>query len=102
MTKPPIKAPEGTVLAGRLACRQEREMYVAYYAQPDTMEDAITLGSIAMAFIADQPERRTQFIAMMKAGIEHALGGHAHWAGEYEASAEELEGKPREHDVHEH
>ena len=73
-------------------------MYVAYYTQPHTMEGAITLGSIAMAFIADHPERRTQFIAMMKAGLEDALlemsGGvnHAHWSGEYQAAADDLEG----------
>ena len=98
-----MKAPEGTVLAGRLACRQEREMYVAYYTQPHTMEGAITLGSIAMAFINGHPERRTQFIAMMKAGLEDALlemsGGvnHAHWSGEYQAAADDLEGGAGEH-----
>ena len=70
-----MKAPEGMEIAGRLACRQERDQYVAYYAKADTMDGALRLGSIAMAFIDGHPDRQDQFIALMKAGIEDMLAG---------------------------
>ena len=44
---------------GRLALRQEGGQWNAYYAQPGTMKDAAFLGSIKMAFIVDNPDRKT-------------------------------------------
>lgn len=51
---------------GRLSLREEGTLWVAYYALPDTMDGAIFLASISMRFIAGNPERRTEFIDMMR------------------------------------
>jgi hypothetical protein len=51
---------------GRLAFRQEGNNWNAYYALQDTMEGAIFLGSIAMAFCA-VPERKAAFMALVRA-----------------------------------
>ena len=51
--------------SGRLAFRVEGEMWNCYYALPDTMKDAIWLGSIHMV-IARNPNRKEMFITMMK------------------------------------
>jgi hypothetical protein len=49
---------------GRLAMRVEGTMWNAYYAMPDTMEDAIFLGSIRAVFVATS-ERKHAFLAVM-------------------------------------
>lgn len=50
---------------GRLAMRVEGDLWVAYYALPDTMKDALFLGSIQMAFVQDW-QKKELFMAMMK------------------------------------
>lgn len=50
---------------GRLALRREGKVWVAYYAMPDTMEDAIPLGSIQMHFVLANVERKDAFVALM-------------------------------------
>jgi hypothetical protein len=50
---------------GRLAMRKEGVMWNAYYALPDTMEGAALIGSIAIAFVANNPERKQAFMDMM-------------------------------------
>lgn len=50
---------------GRLAMRQEGNMWNAYYALPDTMNDALLIGSIAMAAVEESEERREQFLNLM-------------------------------------
>lgn len=51
---------------GRLALRPEGENWNAYYAMPDTMADAIFLGSIKMAFVGGNEERKLAFMALMR------------------------------------
>lgn len=55
---------------GRLAFRVEGDWWVAYYAKPDTMDDAIEMGRIAMGIVQDR-ERKDMFMSLMK----HALEG---------------------------
>lgn len=50
---------------GRLAMRVEGDLWVAYYAMPNTMKDAVFLGSIQMAFVQDW-QRKELFMSMMK------------------------------------
>ena len=50
---------------GRVAFREEGPMWTAYYALNDTMDDALLLGSIAMAAVVDHPERRQAFMDLM-------------------------------------
>jgi hypothetical protein len=67
------------VKTGRLAMREEGTLWVAYYALPDTMEGALYLGSIRMAFLRGHPERRNAFLKLMRESvndifeIEHGL-----------------------------
>jgi hypothetical protein len=53
---------------GRLAMRQEGDLWVAYYAMPDTMDGAIYLGSIQMAFV-ESSERRKAFMGFMREAV---------------------------------
>ncbi|MBF9042984.1 hypothetical protein HKCCE4037_06580 [Rhodobacterales bacterium HKCCE4037] len=53
---------------GRLAMRVEGEWWNAYYALPDTMNDAILLGSIRMAFVQDSRQKEI-FMAMMRDAV---------------------------------
>lgn len=50
---------------GRLAFRMEGEHWNAYYATPDTMQDAVWLGSIAMRFVETE-HRKQQFMELMQ------------------------------------
>jgi hypothetical protein len=51
---------------GRLAFRHEGTMWSAYYAMPDTMDEAILLGSIAIGTVARSVERREEFVQLMR------------------------------------
>ena len=50
---------------GRLALRVETNMWNAYFAALDTMDGALPIGSIAIAAVAHNPERRAAFQRMM-------------------------------------
>lgn len=50
---------------GRLAFRQVGLAWIAYYAMPDTMHDAVPLAEIALALV-QKPERKEAFIALMR------------------------------------
>jgi len=50
---------------GRLAMRVEGDWWVAYYAMPDTMEDALDLGRIRMAAVQDQTHKQA-FMTLMQ------------------------------------
>jgi hypothetical protein len=67
---------------GRLAMREEGEFWVAYYALPDTMEDAKPLGTIRLRFVQDQ-WRKEFFMELMKEAIgdlvEEATGRRPLW-----------------------
>ena len=50
---------------GRLALRHEGTMWNAYWALPGTMEGALPLGSIVIAAVVNNPERKCIFQQMM-------------------------------------
>ncbi len=52
---------------GRLAMRVEDGWWVAYYALPTTMKDALELARVRMNLVAD-PARKNAFLALM-AGV---------------------------------
>lgn len=58
---------------GRLCMRHEGTMWNAYYAMPDTEENMILLGSIAMRFIEENPEMKSEFLDLMKTGVERMI-----------------------------
>lgn len=84
------------IRVGRLAMREEGTKWVAYYAQDDTMEDAVELGSLAMVFAADI-ERKNQFMGLMKECvadlIEEHVGVRPAWGGTEPAPEHEKEKK---------
>ena len=68
---------------GRLALHHEGAFWNAYYAMPDTMEGAPLLGSIAMRFIVNNPERKSTFMDFMREAvadlIEETTGQRPTW-----------------------
>lgn len=82
--------------AGRLAMRVEGNLWVAYFAQVGTMDGAIFLGSIQMAFVQDQ-ERKRAFIGLMQEAVgeilAEAAGTKPHWAGPVAALEHERSGR---------
>lgn len=82
---------------GRLAMRVEGQHWNAYYAMPGTMEGAVYLGSIAMAFVDGKPARRDAFMSLMKEAvadlIEQTTGTRPIWPnGEHPAPEHERAG----------
>lgn len=70
--------------AGRLALRQEGELWNAYYAMPDTMEGAIFLGSIRITAIGMYPDVKQAFMDAMMLLVGNILsdlhkGGPIKW-----------------------
>lgn len=59
--------------AGRLVLREEGEFWNAYYALPETMEDAVLLGSIRMRIVARSEEAKGAFMSLMAAAISEGL-----------------------------
>jgi hypothetical protein len=62
-----------TIKIGGLALRHEGKFWNAYYALPDSMADAIQLGSIAMRFVENNQERKDAFMALMREGVADIL-----------------------------
>jgi hypothetical protein len=58
--------------AGRLAMRSEGDLWVAYYALPNTMEGALFLGSIQLRFVQDAI-RKAIFMGLMKEAVSDIL-----------------------------
>ena len=56
-----------TMKVGRLAMRHEGNYWNAYYAMPDTMADALLLGSIRFVSVSGpkNAQRKAAFMAMM-------------------------------------
>lgn len=50
---------------GRLAFRIEGSNWNCYYAEPDTMEGAVFLGSIPMKFVENK-KRKAEFMKLMR------------------------------------
>jgi hypothetical protein len=80
---------------GRLALRHEGEWWNAYYAMPNTMNDAILLGSIRMAAVPDE-RRKKSFMDLMRTVvsdiIEQKAGIRPSWGGEHRAPEHERAG----------
>jgi hypothetical protein len=57
---------------GRIAFREEGSMWNAYYAMPDTMQDALLVGSIPMA-AARIPKIKAGFMALMRDVVTETL-----------------------------
>jgi hypothetical protein len=82
---------------GRLAMRVEGDWWNAYYALPNTMKDALHLGSIRMAFVAADWQRKELFMSMMKDAvsdiIKERIGVEATWPEARPAPEHERSGK---------
>lgn len=57
---------------GRIAFRVEGELWCAYYAKTDTMDGAIFIGSIRLAFV-QKPENKNKFKQFIQDGVEETL-----------------------------
>jgi len=57
---------------GRLALRHEGIMWNAYYALPNSMKDAILLGSIAIRFVKSR-DRKDAFLALMREAVSDLI-----------------------------
>lgn len=81
---------------GRLAFREEGDFWHAYYALPNTMKDAIFLGSIRMTIVRDW-QAKELFMALMRdavsAIIKAETGITPDWPGEQPAPEHERPGK---------
>lgn len=81
---------------GRLSFRQEGENWCAYYAQKETMEGAIFLGSIKCYFINSNSDVRDAFVSMMSQCvsdiIEDVTGIRPSWTGPRPAPEHEKSG----------
>lgn len=79
---------------GRLAFRVEGNKWTCYYAKADTMEDAIWMGTIAMAIVEDL-ERKQAFMDLMRSALadflEARTGQRPTWE-EYKAPEHERSG----------
>lgn len=81
---------------GRLALRHEGELWKAYYALPDSMEEPIFLGSIRMGAVVGNPQRKDAFMIMMRDIvsdiIEETTGTRLTWGGPQTAPEHERSG----------
>ncbi len=68
--------PDQDMRIGRLAFREQGSVWVAYWAQDETMDGAVKLGSIKMNCIAN-PERKQQFMDLMRECFADAVEGVA-------------------------
>lgn len=82
---------------GRLAMRAEGTQWNAYYASTTTLDGAVFLGSIALAAITQNPDRRQAFMDMMKDIvsdiIEEKTGQRPSWKGQNRAPEHERAGR---------
>lgn len=68
---------------GRLAMRQEGHQWNAYYALPDTMQDAVFLGSIPLAAIHGNEARRKAFLNMMQGVVSDIIADRIGYAPDW-------------------
>ena len=61
-----------TQQVGRLAMRVEGDWWVAYYAVPNSMKNAVLLGKIHMRFV-QQNHRKTAFMELMREAVGDIL-----------------------------
>jgi len=58
---------------GRIAMRSEGEYWNAYFAQNNTMEDALLLGSIRLSLV-DTQNLKDAYLAMISAMFQASIG----------------------------
>jgi hypothetical protein len=82
---------------GRLAFRQEGGNWAAYYALPHDMAGAVPLGSIRMAAVIANPERKQAFIDLMRDVVadilEIQIGSRPIWTAPTAAPEHERSGE---------
>jgi len=80
---------------GRLAMRAEGNLWVGYYAKPDTMEGALFLGSIQLRFVEDK-DRKNAFMGLMREAVgdilQEATGERPSWTEPHRAPESERSG----------
>ena len=90
------KIPEGHVAVGRLAIREEGALWNAYFAQPDTMEDAKLIGSILLRAVVEDSTIRQGFIDLMQAvtslAFQEVTGESPTWGDPHTAPENERGG----------
>ena len=81
---------------GRLALRVEGDNWNAYWAEVGTLDGAIFLGSIKMAFVTQSAKRKQQFMDLMAAcaadALQDILGERPAWNPPREAPDGERSG----------
>lgn len=83
---------------GAWRCAKEGEWWVAYYAQPHTMDKAIELARIRMMLITGDKHRgaKEDFMALMRSVVDALLkdvtGQTPSWSGERTAPESERSG----------
>lgn len=70
-----MKGMNGMKQIGRLAMREEGEVWKAYYAEAETMKDAVFLGSIRMGAIRGNEARKEAFMLLMRGLVADLLEG---------------------------
>lgn len=81
---------------GRLAMRVEGDWWVAYYALPETMNDAVELGRIRMGIVAEWSAKEI-FMALMRdavaAMLKETTGETPEWKEPWPAPEHERSGR---------
>jgi hypothetical protein len=81
---------------GRLALRVEGEWWNAYYAMPDTMDDAIHLAAIRMSAVSANGKLKQMFMDTMRELVadilEEKTGQRPTWGGPEAAPEHERSG----------
>lgn len=87
----------GKQSVGRIAFREEGNLWAAYFAQDDTMEGAVFLGSIRLRPVEADPELKGSFMDAMKRVVNFAfseeLGVVPEWGGPRDAPEHERGGR---------
>lgn len=91
-----MSLPPNAKQIGRLAMRQEGDNWTAYYALPNTMDGAIWLGSVKMAFVGNAPDRKQIFMDLMRECVSDIIQGETGvrptWGGPSRAPESERSG----------
>lgn len=65
---------DGLQKVGRIAFRVEGDFWNVYFAQSDTMEDSLLLGTIRMSIVEEFPARKQQLMDLMRAVVSDMIG----------------------------
>jgi hypothetical protein len=94
--------PQNKHQIGRVALREEGDRWNAYYATPDSMEDAILLASIRISAVQN-PDRKQAFMDLVRNivadTIEEATGQRPIWNEPQVAPEHERAGHAQETDL---